>query len=104
VTPTVTPTETITPTPSITTSVTPTVTPTPSYYSYTVASGNTFGVACGLPPTITVYSSSNLLAPSDTLWYDIAFTEPANALFYSVSGVYYQMAGNTIASGPVVCV
>ena len=76
----------------------------PSYYPYTFASGNTFGVACGLPPVITVYSSSNSLAPGDTLWYDTALTEPANALFYAAGGLYYQMGGNTISAGPIACV
>ena len=90
----------ITPTPTPTN----TPTPTPVYFEYTFASGNTFGVACGLPPVLSVYSSSSILSPGDTLWYDTALTEPANALFYSNGSNYYQMAGNTIAGGPIVCV
>jgi hypothetical protein len=109
-TPTETPTPTVTQTPTGTPSVsetptpTPTITPTPFYFEYTFASGNTFGVACGLPAVINVYSSSNSLAPGDTLWYDTALTEPANELFYAAGGLYYQMGGNTISAGPIDCV
>jgi hypothetical protein len=107
-TPTVTetPTQTPTGTPSVseTPTPTPTITPTPFYFEYTFASGNTFGVACGLPAVINVYSSSNSLAPGDTLWYDTALTEPANELFYAAGGLYYEMGGNTISAGPIACV
>ena len=109
-TPTVTPTPTsseipVTPTPTET--LTPTPTSTPTYFSYTFSSGATFGVACGLPPVLSIYSSSNTLTVGDTLWYDNGLSVPASAAFYSSGGNYYQMGGiggNTIVAGPVVCV